>query len=145
MATNLSDSGDTNNEIQSLTISVMLAVTDAPKACEWYKKAMGAIELWNLGSVIGLQISGAAFFLGEPENNGWESPEKLGTTSTRIEVFCDNPDSFIERAVAAGANGSMDKIRDHDAQWGKHRQGSFIDPFGHKWMVGDRSPLRKYS
>jgi hypothetical protein len=22
-----------------------------------------------------------------------------------------------------------------------HRQGGFLDPFGHLWLVGDRSPL----
>ena len=44
----------------------------------------------------------------------------------------------IERAVAAGADGSVDKIRDHEAPWGVHRQGGFIDPFGHQWLVGDR-------
>ena len=41
-------------------------------------------------------------------------------------------------------DGSIDKIRDHQAPWGVHRQGGFIDPFGHLWLVGDRSPLRKY-
>jgi PhnB protein len=122
-------------------ISVMLAVLDTLKAVEWYKKALGATELWSLGSVAGLQIAGAAFFVGEPSNNGWESPVKLGITSTRIEVFCDDPDTFIARAVEAGANGSIDKIRNHEAPWGIHRQGGFVDPFGHIWLVGDRSPL----
>jgi len=42
--------------------------------------------------------------------------------------------------VAAGADGSVDHIRDHQAPWGIHRQGGFIDPFGHLWLVGDRSP-----
>ena len=55
--------------------------------------------------------------------------------------FCDDPDAFIARAVGAGANGSVDKIRDHAAPWGIHRQGGFVDPFGHIWLVGDRSPL----
>lgn len=125
-------------------ISVMLAVLDAPKAVEWYKKALGATQLWSLGSVAGLQISGAAFFVGEPASNGWESPVKLGITSTRIEVFCDDPDTFIARAVEAGANGSIDKIRNHEAPWGIHRQGGFVDPFGHRWLVGDRSPLSPF-
>ena len=44
-------------------------------------------------------------------------------------------------AVAAGADGSADRIRDHQAPWGVHRQGGFIDPFGHLWLAGDRSPL----
>jgi len=53
----------------------------------------------------------------------------------------DDPDGFIERAVAAGADGSVDEIRDHEMPWGVHRQGGFLDPFGHLWLVGDRSPL----
>ena len=124
-------------------ISAMLAFPDAPAAAAWYKDALGAVELWNLGSVIGLEIAGAPFFLGEPENNGWESPGIVGTTTTRIEVFSDDPDSFIERALKAGADASADPIRNHAMPWGPHRQGSFVDPFGHKWMVGDRSPLRR--
>lgn len=122
----------------------MLAVSDAPAAVAWYKKALGAKELWSLGSVAGLEIGGAAFFVGEPANNGWESPLKLGLTSARVEVFCDDPDAFIDRAVQAGANGSRDKIKDHEALWGIHRQGGFIDPFGHIWLVGDRSPLKPF-
>jgi PhnB protein len=126
---------------RSSVISVMVAVTNAPEAVAWYKLALGAVELWNLGSVAGLEIEGAPFFVGEPANNGWESPATLGITSTRIEMFCDDPDAFIARAVDAGANGSGDKIRNHAAPWGLHRQGGFVDPFGHIWLVGDRSPL----
>lgn len=123
----------------------MLAVDNAPVAVDWYKNALGATELWNLGGVAGLEISGAAFFVGEPENNGWESPAKLGITTTRVEVFCDDPDAFIQHAVEAGANGSFDNIRNHEAPWGTHRQGGFIDPFGHIWLVGDTSPLKRHT
>lgn len=119
-------------------------VPNAPEAVAWYKRAMGAVELWNLGSVVGLEIAGAPFFVGEPANNGWESPKKLGMPSARIEVFCDDPDSFVARAVEAGANG-RDKVRNHEMPWGLHRQGGFIDPFGHRWLVGDRSPLGSHS
>ena len=125
-------------------ISVMLAVVDTPAAITWYKKALGATELWNRGSVAGLEIAGAAFFLGEPAGNGWESPAKLGITSARVEVFCDDPDTFIACAVEAGANGSFDNIRNHEVPWGIHRQGGFIDPFGHIWLVGDKSPLNPF-
>ena len=125
-------------------ISVMLAVPDASQAINWYKRALNAVELWNFGSVAGLEIAGAVFFLGEPENNGWESPLKLGMPSARVEVFCDDPDTFIMQAVQAGANGSIDKIKNHETPWGIHRQGGFVDPFGHIWLVGDRSPLRHF-
>jgi PhnB protein len=122
-------------------ITVMLAVPDAAAATEWYERAMGATQLWNLGSVVGLSVQGAPVFLGEPENNGWDTPSALGSRTVRVEVFVDDPDGFIARAVAAGADGTVDEIRDHEAPWGVHRQGGFVDPFGHLWLVGDRSPL----
>jgi uncharacterized glyoxalase superfamily protein PhnB len=123
-------------------ISLMLAVTDAQAAAGWYREALGAVTLWDLGSVVGLSVDGAPVFLGQPENNGWDSPETIGTRTVRVEVFVDDPDRFIARAVAAGADGSVDRIRNHQMPWGPHRQGGFVDPFGHRWLVGDRSPLR---
>jgi uncharacterized glyoxalase superfamily protein PhnB len=122
----------------------MLAVENADQAVEWYKQALGATELWDLGGVAGLEIAGAAFFLGEPANNGWESPTRLGITSARIEVFCHDPDSLIARALAAGATGKLENIENHQRPWGIHRQGGFTDPFGHIWLVGDRSPLSSH-
>lgn len=119
----------------------MLAVEDAGAAFAWYERALGARQLWDLGSVVGMEIAGAPMFLGEPENNGWETPTRLGAPSVRVEVFCDDPDEFIARALAAGASGDLDRIRNHQMPWGTHRQGGFIDPFGHKWLVGDRTPL----
>ena len=127
-----------------MQISVMLAVENAAHATAWYKEALGAKELWNLGSVVGLTIADAPIFIAEPANNGWESPTKLGITSARVQVFCDEPDAFIEKAIIAGAHGEFDKIRNHHMPWGVHRQGSFIDPFGHLWLVGDKSPLHEH-
>lgn len=122
-------------------ISLMLAVPDAAAAVRWYGQAVGATQLWNLGSVVGLTIDGAPFFVGEPAKNRWESPAVLGITSVRVEVFVDDPDAFVARAVSAGADGDFDPVRDHEMPWGAHRQGGFMDPFGHMWLVGDRSPL----
>jgi PhnB protein len=125
-------------------ISLMLAVPDAAAAVEWYEEAVGATQLWNLGSVVGLSVGGAPIFVGEPAKNRWESPAVLGITSVRIEVFVDDPDAFVARAVSAGAHGDFDPVRDHEMPWGTHRQGAFLDPFGHLWLVGDRSPLTRH-
>jgi PhnB protein len=124
-------------------ISLMLAVPDAQEAAAWYERALGATRLWDLGGVVGLEIGGAPIFLGEPESNGWEHPRALGMPSCRVEVFTDDPDAFVSRAVAEGADGD-DRIRDHEMPWGTHRQGGFTDPFGHRWLVGDRSPLERH-
>ena len=121
-------------------ISVMLIVPDADAAVAWYQAALGATELWNLGGVAGLSIGGAAFFVHavNPSNPAESSP--AGVTSVRVELFCDDPDGFVGRALAAGAvAGSV--VVEHQMPWGSHRQGGFTDPFGHKWSVGDRSPL----
>jgi hypothetical protein len=128
----------------SVQVSLMLAVPSAPAAADWYQRALGATELWNLGSVIGLEIRGAPFFLHEPTKSGFDAPGALGATTVRVEVFCPDPDAFIAQAVAAGADGSADAITDHDVPWGVHRQGGFTDPFGHVWLVGDTSPLSRH-
>ncbi len=126
-------------------ISVMLIVADAEAAVAWYKEALGASELWNLGGVAGLEVDGAPFFVHEanPRNPAEDSPARRGVTSTRIEVFVDDPDGFIARATAAGATAGS-AIEEHEMPWGKHRQGGFHDPFGHSWSVGDCSPLRMF-
>jgi PhnB protein len=123
-------------------ISVMLIVPDAVAAVAWYRRALGAEVLWDLGGVAGLQVGGAPFFLHEvnPDNPAEDSPERIGHTSTRIELFVEDPDSFIARAVAAGAS-SGSPVTEHELPWGTHRQGGFHDPFGHRWSVGDPSPL----
>jgi uncharacterized glyoxalase superfamily protein PhnB len=125
-------------------ISLMLAVEDAPRAADWYKRALGAAELWSLGSVMGLEVDGAPFFLHEPTNTGFVSPSATGETTVRVELFVDDPDTFVRRALEAGADGSADAVRDHEVPWGVHRQGGFRDPFGHTWLVGDRSPLKAF-
>jgi PhnB protein len=138
-------SGDTMSATPPV-ISVMLIVPEAAAAIAWYETALGATQLWDLGGVAGLEINGAPFFLHEvnPKNATETSPSQAGVTSTRIEVFVDDPDSFIERAVAAGATAGAG-IEDHHTPWGTHRQGGFKDPFGHNWSVGDRSPLRPFT
>jgi uncharacterized glyoxalase superfamily protein PhnB len=122
-------------------LSVMLAVIDTPAAVEWYRQALGARLLWSMGSVAGMEIEGAPFFLHHPVKNGFQSPQALGTTTARVELFVDEPDAVIARALEAGATGSLADIQDYQAPWGKHRQGGFTDPFGHEWLVGDKSPL----
>jgi uncharacterized glyoxalase superfamily protein PhnB len=123
-------------------VSVMLIVPDAEAAIAWYKDALGAQEVWNLGGVAGLHIGGARFFLHEvnPDNPAETSPDRVGVTSVRIELFVDDPEELVDRAVAAGAAAGSPVV-DHEVPWGTHRQGGFHDPFGHRWSVGDRSPL----
>jgi len=121
----------------------MLIVPDADAAIAWYRSALGATELWNLGGVAGLQVDGARFFLHEdnPKNPTETSPQEIGVTSVRIEIFVDDPDAVIDRAVAAGATTGSTP-HDYDFLGSVHRQGGFRDPFGHNWSVGNKAPLQ---
>ena len=98
----------------TMRISAMLAVEDAPAASAWYQQALGAAQLWSLGTVVGLEIAGAPFFLHESTSPGFDSPAALGRTTARVEVFTDDPDTFIARAVAASADRT-DEVTDHPA------------------------------
>jgi len=126
-------------------LSVMLIVSDADAAVTWYTTALGAGRLWDLGGVAGLDLGGAPFFVHEavPGKNREPSPTAVGLTTTRIEVFIDVPDELIERAAQAGAT-EVESVSAHDTPWGPHRQGGFTDPFGHRWSVGDRTPLQRF-
>jgi len=125
-------------------LSVMLIVPDAETAISWYRTALGATELWDLGGVVGLQVQGAPFFLREvnPHNPMEDSPQAVGATSVRVELFVDNPDEVIQRPVAAGATLRSPIEDHHHFPETVHRQGGFCDPFGHNWSVGNKSPLQ---
>lgn len=128
-----------------LSLSVMLIVSDAAAAVTWYRNALGAEMLWDLGGVAGLQIGGAPFFLHEAVRGrtSERSPAEVGMTTTRIELFADDPGALVQRAAAVGAI-NVETPRSHEVPWGVHRQGGFTDPFGHRWSIGDRTPLSAY-
>jgi PhnB protein len=58
----------------------------------------------------------------------------------RVELFVEDPDAVVARAIAAGAEPGSGVV-DNQRPCGTHRQGGFRDPFGHNWSVGDASPL----
>jgi uncharacterized glyoxalase superfamily protein PhnB len=122
----------------------MLIVSDAAAAATWYTDALGAARLWDLGGVAALELGGAPFLVHEavPGKAGEGSPPDVGSTTTRIEVFMDAPDDLVARAARSGAS-NVAMVTNHDAPWGPHRQGGFTDPFGHRWSVGDRTPLHR--
>jgi len=126
-------------------LSVMLIVADASAAIGWYTQALGATLLWDLGGVAGLELAGAPFFIHEavPGRRREPSPAAVGLTTTRIEVFLDDPGALIERAANTGAT-EIEPVSSHDAPWGTHHQGGFTDPFGHRWSIGDRTPLAAF-
>jgi uncharacterized glyoxalase superfamily protein PhnB len=127
-------------------ISPMLAVSDAPGAIDFYQRAFGATELWRVdagGSLVaGLDIGGAELFLAsESPPFGTRSPDTIGCTTVRIELFVDEPEEFHHRAIAAGAI-EHSPLEEHvhptigPRPIRRMLQGAVVDPFGHLWLIG---------
>ena len=127
-------------------IAVMLAVSDAQAAVEFYKKAFGAEVYWTIGGdehmVAGLAIGGARFFLStESPEFGTKGPLAAGFTTVRIELFVDDPAAVHAKAVAGGATPRSEmKEHSYDTKGPKPirrmLQGSVVDPSGHVWLIG---------
>jgi PhnB protein len=124
----------------------MLAVRGGTKAIAFYKQAFGAEELWRIDTgdhiVAGLSIEGASFFLAdESPSYGTRSPDSIGSTSVRIELFVKDPKAVASRAVAAGAI-EVNPVIEHQYDTvgirpiTKMLQGAIKDPFGHLWLIG---------
>jgi len=119
-------------------VSVYLMVHDGNAALEFYRRAFAAdvTETYPYEGKLGhatLRINGSDVMLSDefPENiAGTRSPRSLGGTTCSITLSVDDPDTWFDRAVSAGA----DPIRPlKDEFYG--RSGKLRDPFGHVWGI----------
>lgn len=116
-----------------------MCVTDAEAAIAFYKRAFGVNEKFRLtepGGRIGhveLEFGDMILMLSEeyPEC-GIRSPASIGGTAVTIHLHVDDADDVVRRAVEAGATIE----REPADQFYGERSGSFIDPFGHRWLIG---------
>ncbi len=120
------------------TATPYLAVKDAPAAIEFYKKVLGAIEFVRLVGPDGkighaeIRIGNAAIFLSdEYPDFGSVSPQTLGGSAVKINLYVENVDEVAARAVAAGAK-VIQPVQD---QFYGERSGQFEDPFGYTWIL----------
>ena len=120
------------------TISPYLAVDDAEKAIEYYKKAFGAEETVRMNGPDGrighaeLKIGDSHVMLSDPfPQSSTTPPTELGGTSGSIFMYVEDVDAVVQKAVDAGATVTMEV---EDQFWGD-RFGSITDPFGHNWSI----------
>jgi PhnB protein len=121
------------------SISPQLSVRRGRAAVEFFKAAFGAVELHRVGGtdehedvVAQLSVGNASFWVSDesPPNRNF-SPESLGGGTVRMLLVVEDPESVVERAVAAGAK----EVYPVDEQHG-WRLGRIEDPFGHHWEIG---------
>lgn len=122
------------------SLTPYLAVKNAEKAIEFYKKAFGAREVGRITMAdksVGhaeIEIGDSKIMLAD-ENKQWGnlSPQTLGGSPVQLCLYVEDVDKVFDNALKAGAKvaGEM-VVKD---QYHGDRSGSLIDPFGHKWTI----------
>ncbi len=125
-----------------------LVIDGASKAIDFYKSALGAVEVMRMPAEDGkrlmhaeMTIGGSSFYLCDefPEWCGGKlkNPNALGDSPVVIHQYVPDCDAAIARAQKAGATVTMPA---QDMFWGD-RYGAVKDPFGHGWSFA--TPLKK--
>ena len=120
------------------TVTPCLILKDAAAAIEFYKKALGAVELFRMetpGGKIGhaeIRIGDSPVMLAdEYPDMGYKGPESLGGTSVSLMVYVADVDKVYAQAIAAGGK----ELRPLQNQFYGDRSGTLSDPFGHMWTI----------
>lgn len=121
------------------TVTPYLAVDGAQKAIEWYGDVFGATVEYEPVVMPTGQVGHAELRVGDtvlmiadefPEMNVL-GPTTLGGTSVQLVIYVDDVDTVFADAVAKGATAE----REPADQFHGSRQGTLLDPFGHRWSV----------
>ncbi|PIW30624.1 MAG: glyoxalase [Rhodospirillales bacterium CG15_BIG_FIL_POST_REV_8_21_14_020_66_15] len=118
-------------------VTPYLIVDGAAQAIEFYKKALGAVEVMRLEIPDTDRIAHAEITIGGDHvmltdaNPAWGTtdPKALGGITASMSLYVEDADAAQARAVAAGATEKMPVT---DMFWGD-RMGCVVDPFGHQW------------
>jgi PhnB protein len=126
-------------ESTQISVSPELSVRRGREAIEFYKAALGAVEIYRVGGtaenedvVAQLSVGNSSFWVSDesPPNENF-SPESLGGSTVRLLLIVEDPHAVVERAVALGAAEVAPVEEQH--RW---LLGRIEDPFGHHWEIG---------
>lgn len=119
------------------TLTPYLAVSDGAAALDFYVRAFGAEVVDRMdapdGSVMHAELRIGDSMLqmsNDMPDYGIKAPEP-GWVHSSIVVYVEDTDTFVDRAVAAGATLVV-PVSD---TFSGDRHGVVIDPFGHRWAV----------
>jgi len=119
------------------TVAPRLRIKGAAAAIEFYQRAFEAREVMRFevqGQVAHAEIAigNATIMIGEESlEHGFPAPESLGGSPVGMQVWVDNADAAVERAVAAGGR----LVSPLTNQFYGHRTGHVADPFGYTWAL----------
>ena len=121
------------------TVTPVLCLDDARAAVDWYKRALGAVEVSSHDGPDGKIMHGEFRIGGSPvmyhdAMMGFKGPKELGGSPASLWLYVEDSDSLFNRAVEAGGQVGMPF---GDQFWGD-RCGSVTDPFGYSWTIATR-------
>jgi PhnB protein len=115
-----------------------IAVDNAAKAIEFYKRAFGAKERLRMDTPMGtvghaeLEIGDSVLMLSDPVPQSTVKPPKdIGGTTVGIFMYVEDVDEVVQQVIDAGGSVTMPV---EDQFWGD-RFGVVADPFGHQWQI----------
>jgi PhnB protein len=119
-------------------VSPYLAIKGAADAMEFYKDVFGATELVRMPQPDGkighaeLRFGDSVVMLADEfPDMGHRSPKSLGGTPVTFNVYVDDADAVVDRAVAAGAT----IVQPIENRFYGDRSAQIVDPWGHQWNV----------
>ena len=118
------------------TVTPSITVNDAPKAIDFYKKALGATERGRFdgpdGKIMHAEIQvGTARVMLMDEVMGSRSAQSYGGSPISFYIYVENCDTAFKKALDAGGKEIAPV---GDMFWGD-RMGQFEDPFGYRWTI----------
>jgi PhnB protein len=123
------------------TVTPYLTCRDAGRALDFYREALGAVELTRWAEADGkigfaeIQIGDSRLFISDEfPDIGVLSPQSLGGTPVGLNLYVEDVDASAARMLAAGAT----VLRPVADQGDGIRNGIFACPFGHRWFLTRR-------
>lgn len=120
------------------SVTPYLIVHDAAAALDFYKKALGAVELMRMPAPNGrighaeIRIGDSPVMLAdEHPEMGAKSARTIGGSPVSLMVYVEDVDARVAQAVAAGAK----LTRPVANQFYGDRTGGVDDPFGYHWYL----------
>lgn len=131
------------------TINPYLSVKGAKRALDFYRRALGATEVYRLEISDGrighaeIQVGDSRIMLADEMPDQADaivrSPQTLGGTSCGLHVYVRDVDAAFDQAIAAGGVVK----RPVQNQFYGERSGTLADPFGHLWTLA--TPIEQLS
>jgi PhnB protein len=120
------------------SVTPYLIVHDAAAALDFYKKALGAVELMRMPAPNGrighaeIRIGDSPVMLADEHPEiGAKSARTIGGSPVSLMVYVEDVDARVAQAVAAGATLSRPVAN----QFYGDRTGGVDDPFGYHWYL----------